>query len=1191
MKKLLAFVLTLVVLVTAFCACGAKAVASITIDEGLIREYNINDTPDFSGIKATVKYNDESTKSVTADDLTFGELDTSSAGTKQLTITYGGYTITVDIIVRGANANAKKVTSITVTEGIESAYALGSTPDFSGIKATVGYNDGTTASVTASDLTIGTVDTATAGEKKLTITYDGFTTEVKVVVLPPVTVTGITVTEGIAAEYEFGSTPDFTGIKATITYSDGTTENVTYADLTIGTLDTTVAGEKDLAITYKGYTKYVDVTVLAEVVITEIVITEGLDEEYDVNETPDFSGIKATVKYSNGTTLDVTAEDLTIGSIDTATAGEKILEVTYDGFTETFTVSVIDYITGITVTEGVAAEYEFGSTPDFTGIKATVSYSDGTTEDVTYADLTVGTIDTSVAGKQNLKIEYDGFVKYVSVTVLPPVTVVDITITEGLKSEYKVGETPDFSGIKATITYSNNTTAEVTAEDLTIGTLDTATAGEKKLSITYDGFEKGFKVTVVVPAHITGITVTEGIEESYEFESTPDFSGIKATVTYSDGTTKYVTFKDLTVGTLDTTVAGEKDLAITYEGYTVYVDVVVNEPAPEFEITGASLPKSITNRNEYKKKFRDQNKGYIVGDDNPFTLALIITAFDMNDDLVSGLDYIGSSIVYLVTEKGEEIVGEEYVVIDELKHTYDFTEKAIGKTFKIVTRPTEGIEDDMIDDVTSELVVNIVDGYNVTNAKELNLITNTNSDINDDSSDDQLDNVNAFLKNNGITRPENLKAVIIHDDLVVTMNDLPEGYFVTYTKDGVTKTELYDWTSIYNRTLTADEPTFSIFGNYYTIYSYELPCTVAYGYGNQDDDYSNSELFRFQLDESLIKDGADLTPYYASMDDLNVVDSHPNTNLESESERSKRGLIGIKSTQITLNVTNTNVEKFFNSMIVDYDYSNVTLNKVTFYNAWQGHLYLWADNSTNQSKDEAPWASHKPLTLTIIDSSLTKCGGPVILAQNANADFACNAKSGIVTNIDKSSVLESWVTGEEEWFNATGVKPLAIQIKMLSQILTLTGANYGKNAGFVKVDGNQTYINLAYVNMLAGSEVILGGADIDGKVIIDNKVVLNQNDGENDIVDQYANTVGQAMGAVPPVFQSSAGGTCFGNPEGDQAGCYKIDFATLMEYIQSGVDPATAFRGALGIADANCFEGDYITLYYNGMAILFTYFN
>ena len=33
-------------------------------------------------------------------------------------------------------------------------------------------------------------------------------------------------------------------------------------------------------------------------------------------------------------------------------------------------------------------------------------------------------------------------------------------------------------------------------------------------------------------------------------------------------------------------------------------------------------------------------------------------------------------------------------------------------------------------------------------------------------------------------------------------------------------------------------------------------------------------------------------------------------------------------------------------------------------------------------------------------------------------------------------------------------------------------------------------------------------------------------------------------GSVPPVFQTSAGGTCFGNPYGDQPGVYGIDFST-----------------------------------------------
>ena len=1176
MKKLLALVLTLAVLTLTFCACGAKAVSSITIDEGLIREYTINQTPNFSGVKATIKYNDESIKSVTGAELTFSELDTSTAGTKQLTISYGGFSITVDIVVKASSAITKKPTKINVTEGILDSYELGSTPDFSGIKAIVTYNDGTAKNVNADELTVGTIDTSSAGEKMLAITYDGYTENVKISVVMPPHVTGITVTEGILTEYEFGATPDFSGIKATVYYSNGKTENVEFKDLTVGTLDTSVAGKKDIVITYNGYTKYVEVTVLDKVVITEIKVTEGLDETYDVNEPIDLSGIKAIVKYSNGTFIEVTAEDLKIGTIDTSAPGGQILEITYEDFTEHFAVTIIDYITGIEITAGVLAEYEYGSTPDFSGIKATVSYADGESKDVTYADLIVGTIDTTTVGKNHLKIEYDGFVKYVPVTVLPPVTVVGITITEGLKDEYKVGETPDLSGIKATITYSNGTEKNVTFAELTIGEIDTATAGEKMLTVTYEDFTKSFKVTVIVPPHITGITVTEGIADSYEFESTPDFSGIKATVTYSDGSEKNVTFAELTIGEIDTTVSGTQQLSITYDGYTAYVPVKVAEPAPEYEITSALPPSFITDRTGFLKSFKDQAKAYLVGDDNPFTFALIVNAWDPNDIPVYGIEYVGSSIVYLVTEGSEEIAGDEYVAIDELKHTFDFTEAAVGKTFRIVTRPSD-VPENKISAFTNEHTVTVVDGYNVTNAKELNLITNSDGGMIHEGAANALTAVNTFLQNNGITRPATLASIVLHGDLKVTASDLPKEYFHTYTKDNITKSEFFDHLSIYYRRLTTAEPTFAIHGNYYTVYSYDLPVVVPNGQANNDDDYSSSELIKIETDPGLIVNGADLSPYYATIEDFGMRDSNPNTNDENVSERSMRGLIGIKATQTTLTITNTNIERFFVSTFADYDYTTLTLDKVNLYNAWQGHLFIWSDNNRNQGDDEEPWASHKPITVNIIDSSMTKCGGPVILSQNNHSDYKCNSKSLAKVNIDKASKLESWVTGEEAWFKAFGLTSTAMDIKGLSTLLNITGTHFGKNASYVKDENGTTYVNIIYVNMAAGADVlsILGGnaPDIDGTIAIDGKVVANQNDGENVIVDTYVGAIKQMTGSVPPVFQTSAGGTCFGNPYGDQPGVYGIDFST----------------GSMALPDASCFEGEYITLYYNGIAILLEY--
>ena len=715
-----------------------------------------------------------------------------------------------------------------------------------------------------------------------------------------------------------------------------------------------------------------------------------------------------------------------------------------------FTACGAKAVTSITIDGGLIREYSINATPDFSNVTATVKYNDESTKTVTADELTFGELDTSTAGTKQLTISYGDFSISVDVVVKAATTItkkiVNIVVTEGIDPTYEIDTTPDFTGVKATVIYNDGTTKDVTAEDLTIGTVDTATSGEKLLSVTYEDFTTTVKITVI--DFITGITVNEGIEEEYEIGSTPDFTGIKATVTYSDGTTKDVTYADLTVGTIDTSAPGSQNLAISYEGFVIYVVITIPEPAPTYDITGALLPSAITNRNEYKKSFKDLTQVYVIGDDNAFTLALIINAFDQNDDMVSGIEYIGASIVYLVGDDGEQIVGTDYVTVDEFKHTFDFTEAAIGKTFRIVTRPSEITDEDMLEDVTNELVVKIVDGYNITNAKELNIITNTNDDINEDGVGEQLEVVNTFLQNNLITRPENLKGVVLHNNLLITAKDLPQEYFITYTKDGETKTELYDWLSVYHRTLTAANPTFNIYGNYYTLYSYELPCVVAYGFGNQEDDYSNSELFKFEVETSLFVDGADFSGFGANLYDVGLVDSHPNSNDDAVSDRSMRGLIGIKVESTTLNVTNTKIEKFFNSVNVAYDYSTLNLDKVIFYNAWHGHLFIWADNSHQEDGDE-PWASHKPIHVNIKDSDLTKCGGPVILAQNNNPDKPRNKNSNITTNIDENSHLESWVTGEEAWFKAVGASQIAGQIKVLSNLLTLSGANFGKTASYV----------------------------------------------------------------------------------------------------------------------------------------------
>ena len=73
-RKSFLLILLALVMCLSLVACGNKEITGLTIDEGLSYTYDLNATPDFSAVKATVTYNDDSTVTVTADELTFSKI-------------------------------------------------------------------------------------------------------------------------------------------------------------------------------------------------------------------------------------------------------------------------------------------------------------------------------------------------------------------------------------------------------------------------------------------------------------------------------------------------------------------------------------------------------------------------------------------------------------------------------------------------------------------------------------------------------------------------------------------------------------------------------------------------------------------------------------------------------------------------------------------------------------------------------------------------------------------------------------------------------------------------------------------------------------------------------------------------------------------------------------------------------------
>ena len=163
----------------------APAVSAVAVT-GFDLDYTVGD--EFAGGTLLVVYSDGSTKEValTADMLE--GFDTSSVGEKQVTITYAGKTAQIAVTVEAApqpepvpepTPEPVTVSAVAVT-GFDLDYTVGE--NFAGGTLLVIYSDGSTKEVALTADMLEGFDTSSAGEKQVTVTYEGKTAQIAVTV-------------------------------------------------------------------------------------------------------------------------------------------------------------------------------------------------------------------------------------------------------------------------------------------------------------------------------------------------------------------------------------------------------------------------------------------------------------------------------------------------------------------------------------------------------------------------------------------------------------------------------------------------------------------------------------------------------------------------------------------------------------------------------------------------------------------------------------------------------------------------------------------------------------------------------------------------------------------------------------------------------------------------------------------------
>ena len=797
---------------------------------------------------------------------------------------------------------------------------------------------------------------------------------------------------------------------------------------------------------------------------------------------------------------EVEAQRLTLQGFDTSTPGDIQVTISYkvaDGkdpiVSKPFTITVTPKIQNIEYKSGLNMVIEKDSQPSLANLKITVNYVGGTSREISYDPKTMQVrVDTSVAGTNiPLTITYKGKTITLNVTVK---ALESLEYVSGLGDAYQFLPY-DTSTVTVDAVYSDGSRQTLTAANpaVHVSSIDTTSYDQQTIKVSYMGKETEKIITINA---VEDIDYVSGISSVVAQNSEISYNALVLKGTYEDSeekTLNYARVKDyLTFSGVNTANIGEQVLTITLcidddDVLPAYVTTTCNITVAtdngeigsfdEPEFISKHLKTLQTEKNTHVTTFDGGNPGfehvygeedytnYYVGSQNAWKLMPKVQTYDNPDE---DLQTVHTDVkVYLVNADDTETLLEgselaQYVAIDNLNYqTYDFTENANNKTFRIEVRPYgyATMPDDAYTVVT--LTVTVIDGYNVYNTADLRMLDNT-----------YASKWATWDAAHGITQVVNTRGLVLQNDINITDADVPAVHFWTeeeataagYTEYGIVgslKDHAEDELGFFYQHTITDGSTYRFEGNYYQISAEDVPLIERenkdnYIYRNGADgkkEYitAHSNIFGFY--------GPDKAEYLTSTEPGEFIIN--NLQLKGNCQKSDTpeysgGIIAFKSTYVKTTMNNVLSQRFYIPLFANQggatrpshgftqEYADkcvLTLNSVNAFDSYNTIIYSWGGR------------------VIINDSHLLSAGGPVMICDHAwDDDYNQNVLGGITTNVTASnSALESWVTGTEGWFVTYEATSEIAKIKAMVKLLS----DYGKNT--IREDGGYEYVNMIAV--------------------------------------------------------------------------------------------------------------------------------
>jgi hypothetical protein len=379
--------------------------------------------------------------------------------------------------------------------------------------------------------------------------------------------------------------------------------------------------------------------------------------------------------------------------------------------------------------------------------------------------------------------------------------------------------------------------------------------------------------------------------------------------------------------------------------------------------------------------------------------------------------------------------------------------------------------------------LSVVSGYNITTAKELSAMDNQEIYWTDNSAlKTSLDN---FRRANNIPATD-FANMVFQNDILIKKSDLPD-YFVWQSKPATEGGpvslsmvgSLKNQKIVFGHIPTPANPVFNIYGNYHKVTLLNTGSEDDFPFVKETTDCTGTEpntSVNVVPEAGLfgnVYDGADADTLGMKIT-LNDLSATGDQGISTDTVLEKGGVIFFKC----------HTDSLFNDIVANSFFTNIVNECGADYGGEKRkNANMTLINSRLHDTFSASLFNEYCATIRIVNSELTKAGGPLIINQVPTYDLSGKTEEEITSRrsvkiiVDAKSHLENWVTGMGGWF---ALYHTSAQMSNLSQFNGFfTGSSLKKT--FVKTIDNSARFNMIGLNMRT-AETIDKMQDNDGSL-------------------------------------------------------------------------------------------------------------